>query len=115
MMNERKRALDSLLWFEYPVERHVVMLSAFTWDTDEEYAFFSVVHIAHVLGQFIEQRIDASQVEAWANLIEGRDDIGFERNSEKLLKEVLHELANPVLGQGLSMERAGQILKDISL
>jgi hypothetical protein len=115
MINERKGALDSLLRLEHPVEQHVVILSAFSWDAEEEYAFLSLLHVKHVLGQFIEQRIDASEVEAWANLIEGRDDIGFEYNEKIMLQDVLYELANPALSQALSIERAGQILKAISL
>lgn len=113
MMSERKKALEALLAFEQSLELHRTALAAFSWDADTELAFLLPSHIANVLNRFVAGRMAATEVEAWANAIEGRDDIGFESASEQLLRELLHELANPLLTQSLTRERAVELLKRI--
>jgi len=113
MTSERRKALEALLGFEQPVEQHRTALAAFSWDADTELAFLSLSHIADVLNRFVAGRMVAPEVEAWANAIEGRDDIGFESANERLLRELLHELANPLLTQSLTRERAVELLKKI--
>ena len=112
-MNERTNALEAQLAFEQPLEQHRTVLATFSWDADAELAVLSSSHIANVLSRFVAGRIVATDVEAWANAIEGRDDIGFESAKEQLLRELLHELANPLLTQSLTRERAVQLLKEI--
>jgi hypothetical protein len=114
MDNERKKALESLLKLEQPIDKHVAILSTFPWDADQEYAWLSIAHIANVLSRFMAGDIDTHQVEAWANAIEGRDDIGLAGEHEALLNEVLHELANPTLSHRLNTERAAQFLKSLA-
>jgi hypothetical protein len=113
MMNERKKSLEALLAFEQPLEQHRTELAAFSWDADTELAFLSLSHIANVLTRFVADSMVATEVEAWANAIEGRDDIGFESANEQQLRELLHELANPLLTQSLTRERAVELLKKI--
>ena len=63
------------------------------------------------VNRFLAGRTSAIEVENWANAIEGRDDIGFEPANEQLLRELVHELANPLLTQPLTRERAIELLK----
>ena len=112
-MSERKKALDALLGFEQPVEQLRTALAAFSWDAATELAFLSSSHMANALSRFIGGNTAATEVQAWANAIEGRDDIGFESANEQLLRELLHELANPVLTQSLTRERVVELLKKI--
>ena len=111
MMSERKKALEALLGFEQPVEQLRNALAAYPWDADTELAFLSVGHVANVLNRFVADRNAAIEVENWANAVEGRDDIGFESANEQLLRELAHELANPLVTQPLTRERAIELLK----
>ena len=113
IMNERKKALEALLGFEQPVEQLNTALAAFPWDSDTELAFFSVGHAANLLKRFVTGNTTASEVENWANAVEGRDDIGFESANEQLLREFVHELANPLITRPLTPERAIELLKKI--
>ena len=113
MINERKKALEALLGFEQPAEQLRTALAAFSWDAATELAFLSVSHVANVLNRFVTDRTAAIEVENWANAVEGRDDIGFESANEQLLRELVHELANPLLTQPLTRERAIELLKKI--
>lgn len=110
-LSERKKALEALLAFEQPVEQLRTALAAFSWDSDTELAFLSVSKAANVLNLFLTGGISAIEVENWANAVEGRDDIGFDPANEQLLRELIHELANPLLTQPLNRERAIELLK----
>jgi hypothetical protein len=111
MMNERKHALEVLLNFEQPLEQIKTALAAFSWDSDTELAFLSIGHASNILNRFVTGRASAIEVESWANAVEGRDDIGFESPNEEILRELVHELANPLLTQPLTRERAIELLK----
>jgi hypothetical protein len=65
-------------------------------------------HIRRILNRFIEGQVTAKEVEDWANLVEGRDDIGFV--SEEML-EAIHWLANPYL-EGVVTEASAEEFVD---
>lgn len=65
-------------------------------------------HIANVLQLFIKDEFAAEDIEFWANLIEGREDINY-----KQFNEVIFELANPSLTTKLTKARANAILKKL--
>ena len=54
-------------------------------------------HLLSVLRRFETGEIGAAEVEEWANAIEIRDDIGFEAESDDVVRDVIHVLANPEL------------------
>jgi len=113
LTNARKKALEALLAFEQPDEFNAA-LTAFPWDSDAELVFLSAGHLKNVLSRFATGRASATEVEKWANAVEGRDDIGFERADMQRLRELVHELANPILTQPLTRERAVKLLTNIS-
>jgi len=113
MINERKEALEALLGVDQPVERLKVVLADFPWDADTELVFLSISHVVNVLNRFVAERMTATDVENWANVIESREDIGFDSSHEQLLRELIHELANPLLTQPLTRERAVKRIKQI--
>jgi hypothetical protein len=67
-----------------------------------------------VLGRFINEELNENEVEAWANAIEGREDIDYEIGYEELLSDVIHQLANPLLTVPLTTSSAEEILDSLS-
>ena len=65
----------------------------------------------HLLSLYGQGAVSASEVEAWANAIEGREDIEV---ADALSKDLLHELANPLLTQPLSVVRVKFLLSRLS-
>jgi len=108
----RKTALENLLNFKLPIEQAISDLSQFEWDSEVELVSLEAEQIQNVLQLFTQGAISASEVEAWANAIECRDDLKIEPS---LVNEVLHELANPYLTQSLSVERASFWLSQVML
>lgn len=112
-MNERKKALEALLTLAMPLEQAKRRLAAFSWDAETEVAFVSLSHVAGLLTQFLSGRVSRPEVEDWANAVEGRDDLGFEPMHEPLVRELMHELANPLITQPLTRDRAMELLARI--
>jgi hypothetical protein len=114
-MGNRKSILDQLLGFEQPLKDLKNALARFEWDSEEELSLLSLEHLSGILRRFLSRDISAADVEDWANVIEGRDDIGFELGNRAFIRETLHELANPLLTQPLDLERARELLAMIDV
>jgi hypothetical protein len=99
----RKTALENMIQFKLPIEQAISDLAQFEWDSEVELVSLETAHIQNALQLYTQGTISTSEVEAWANAIECRVDIKIEPS---LVNEALHELANPLLTQPLSVERA---------
>ena len=97
MNNIRHEILKSLLTFDRPLGELRQELSKLKWDSENSLIRLSADHVRLVLMRFLKGELSADAVEEWANLIECREDIGFESEFEDVLKDVTFELANPGL------------------
>lgn len=75
----------------------------FAWDSESELIRLTSKDFYHVLSLYKQGSLSVAEVENWANALECRDDVGF---ASEQARELLHELANPLLTQPLSSERA---------
>ncbi|QOZ37367.1 hypothetical protein [Bradyrhizobium sp. CCBAU 53421] len=108
----RHAALQSLIRFDAPIPDLEARLRSFGWDSDEVVTL-TRRHIADVLERYGSGRINATAVEAWANLIECREDIRIEPHHDKIVRAAIHDLANPEL-QGKLQDIAPRILSSLS-
>jgi hypothetical protein len=99
----RREALRDLALFASPLPSIQHSLSDFTWDS-QELSMLDKQHVLQVLRRFDAGELAGKDVEAWANTIEIRDDIGYDR--ETAIWDVLYELSNPTLTEPLTRERA---------
>ena len=106
--------LKALLNFDRPLEEVTSGLVSFPWDSLEELAILNSDHFIEVLRRYLVGEVGSEQVETWANAIEGREDIGFDQDNRDLVREVLHELANPYLTRALSFEVARDWIERLS-
>jgi hypothetical protein len=100
-MNERAKLLEALLDCRTPAEELLRRLATYPWDS-EVLVHARPEHLLSVLRRFQAGSIGAAEVEEWANAIEMRDDIGFEAESEEVVRDVIHVLANPELAGPLT-------------
>ncbi len=75
---------------------------------------FKKEHLIHVVSQYLNNHFSASDVENWANAIEGREDIGYATQDENILDNISFELANPILTSPLSPDIAREYLIKLS-
>lgn len=102
----RYDALRNLIAAREPIEQTLGYLRTFPWDSERVLVVLYRSDVARVLRRYLQAELSAEQCVAWADAIEARDDIGFETDWVKLLKQLIFELANPELGGPLSHDAA---------
>ena len=84
--------LSSLTRLDVPIADLKIALATLSWDAG----------IAAVLERFVNGDIQAAIAEEWANLVECREDIGFEVGYEEVVADAIYILANPKLAGQLA-------------
>lgn len=97
---DRRQTLESLLNCMPSLQSALEAASTLPWDCEQPLTELKPAHIFSVLSAYLAGTVSAAQVEAWANAVESREDVGYEPASAVGL--ALHELANPVLERQLS-------------
>ena len=69
-------------------------LAKIGFDSESELVTVTKNSITNILNRVIDKEISYELLEEWANLIECREDIGYE---DEILQEIIFELANPCL------------------
>lgn len=100
----RELTLLSLLKLDIPVHELADLLGETEWDSGRELVVFNREHINSVLDRFVNKEISSADVEEWANLIEGREDINYEKGYEDVIKEIIFQLANPILTEPITAD-----------
>lgn len=70
-------------------------------------------HIAHVLQGVIDGAISGEEIEAWAELVEGRPGIEYESGMESPLSELLFQLSTPGINEPVTIEKCRSLLKQL--
>ena len=102
----RADILRRLVKFDLPYKNLIQELDKIWW-YDVALISLRAGDIESVLLRYINNEYWLSDIENWANLIEGRDDIEYNQK----LWEIICELANPILYGGLNLKRIEQILE----
>jgi hypothetical protein len=110
-VNRRAELLHELVNGSRPVADVSRDLSAYGWDSEEEIVIVASTDVITVLQEYSAGRCSAGDVRAWAEVIEGRDDIGFVPEEEEMLRDTLFKLANPELGYALTPLLAQKLLR----
>lgn len=112
-MIERKSLLEKLVRFEAKLAIILPLLQPFGWDSDEILVILRREDIISVLNRYLKSGLSASDVEQWANAIEGREDIGYESGHESTISAAIHELANPALTRPLTIQTAKELIGQV--
>jgi len=102
MMNRHFQILESLLNFNQPLNELKKNLKTLPWDNENEIIVLKRIHVIKILERYINKELNSDEISEWANLIEGREDVGFEQNNEDVLKKVIFEMANPEINGPLT-------------
>ncbi len=107
---ERLGVLERLVECSAPLDDSARALRQFEWDYDGPTFVVTRLHLVGIAEKYLKGDLWANNVELWANLLEGRDDISFESGYEKELSTFVYELANPLLVGSLDHRRAAEII-----
>ena len=85
-------------------------LSNYPWDSEKPLIIMTKNDFENVIQKAINDRVSFAELEDWANVIECRDDIGFDPED---IQEYIFDLASPELNGKITKERLKQILNSL--
>lgn len=106
-MRSRQECLRDLVRLAAPLDRLRGELAQHPWDSPVPFVTLCAGDVVRVLDRFLKGELTASAVEEWADALEMREDVTFEK---ELVKEAIFDLANPVLQGALTLEVASRWL-----
>jgi hypothetical protein len=109
---DRLAVVRDLLELSRPLGEIMAQLAVLDWDYEGDGVKLTKKHLSMALQRYLRNELSGSEVESWANQIEGREDIRFETDSAREIGDVLYELANPALTQPLDHARAKTLLDE---
>lgn len=108
-MNDLKKiVLSDLIELKTPLSVIRKKVKELKWDSTNELIFITKEQLIKNIDNFIESQNGLILMEQWADLVECREDIGFETN---WVKEAIHDMANPILS-GLNTKEKLKKLKE---
>lgn len=107
---ERLDAVRSLAEYSRSLTEISDHLNTFKWDYEGQLFCFSKGHIVSVLERYLSGEFTSKNIEEWANIVECREDIYFDKDYEEKIENVIYELANPILTRFLDPFRARDII-----
>ncbi|ULH30700.1 hypothetical protein FH581_017495 (plasmid) [Leptospira weilii] len=113
-MDNRHTIILKLINFEDSTEKLKNSLKSFAWDYEGPRAELNCEHLCKVIQRYLDGDLTSYDIEEWANLIEGREDITFDLSNKVLLQDIVNELANPELTIKLSEKRGKEIIHLLS-
>ena len=109
----RKLILQNLIEFNSSVKILEKELSNFDWDFDGEPTIIYKHHIENSLKSYCNETLSKEDLEAWANLIECREDLDYEKPYYELIETIIYELANPDLCGDITVKKCTKFLNDL--
>jgi hypothetical protein len=106
--------LKSLAAYTLPIEPVLAELQEYGWDAEGPLFTVTRQHVGGVLSRYLEGQLTSEQVTDWADLVECREDLGYEKGFEEDLKRTVFELANPNLTEPVSPTAAHAIRDKLS-
>jgi hypothetical protein len=113
-MIDRKRTLLNLVNIDVPLNTSIEELKKIEWDSEDEIVIFHRYNVINVLQSYLNEELLCEEVFSWANAIEGRDDIGIEKEFEEKIGDAIFVLANPEISEELTRETALKIIDILS-
>jgi hypothetical protein len=106
-IQRRKAAVENLVHLRVPVNEAINALKPFPWDFEQELVTVGIAEIVAALNRFLAGNLSAEELEAWANGVEGRDDIDF---SPREVIDLITEIANPLLFSPLDTQTVRKLI-----
>ncbi len=99
---QRRDALVDLVELRVSPREAVAAVKQLPWDSDVELVLLSRANVRELLTRYLQRELSSDDLEAWANAVEGREDLGAVPGDEELLRAFVFETANPVLAEPIS-------------
>ena len=113
-MKTRQQHLNALVNLNQPLSTILPILKTLPWDSNQAIITLKKEHLIHILNQYLNHSLSATDLENWANAIECREDIIYETEDEDFINDIIFNLANPILSDPISPELVRQYITQLS-
>jgi hypothetical protein len=111
---ERREAVLNLVEWRGDLPDLVAAVREYPYDSEVPIVTLQAEHIRKAMERYLRGEIAAAELEAWADAVEGRDDIEYFEPHEDEISEALFRLSTPELNSPLSKEVAEKWLSELS-
>jgi len=80
MTDTRRRILADLIELRTPVSQAIEAAAALPWDQTYDLVVFPTDHARAALRRYLSDEVTTGDLEEWAEVIHGRDDIAIEQD-----------------------------------
>lgn len=98
----RTAALRALIRLETAPRAAITALAGYGWDAGEDLVILTPADLKRMLAKYLNSELTEDEWRLWAEALEGRDDVGFEEESEELVKEFIFQSATPEIFEPLT-------------
>jgi len=109
----RIETLGALLAAKSPLAPLAAALASYEWDSPP-LVVLRREHVVSVLQRFLAGEFQAGFVREWADLVEVREDIGYEEGHGEALRDALFTLATPETQGGLDAALAASLVSRLT-
>jgi hypothetical protein len=107
--------LTDLIELRVPLSDGVAAVRTLPWDSAVDLVVIARSHLIRLLQRYLDGSLSAAEIDAWANAVESREDIGLDARDEATLHRFIFELANPSLSEPISRRYAHDLLAQIQV
>ncbi|MBS0420010.1 MAG: hypothetical protein JSR66_20025 [Proteobacteria bacterium] len=110
-LNKQRDCLRALVSFEGSLTELQLSFRDVPYDYEGEVVTLTCAHLARGVRRYLDNEVSASDLQAWADMIEGRPGIEYESSRKDILDRVLCQLSMPYLNEPISPQLCWCILK----
>jgi hypothetical protein len=110
LLQRRVETLTDLIELRARVPAAVEAASALPWDNSEGLVVFTASHARSALERFLAGELSRVELQDWAELIQGREDVDIEESNRERLVEFLVEISTPELFREVTAQTAKEWL-----
>ncbi len=114
-MNRRAEILQELVLYQKPTRPLMLELNSFGWDwLGEPLLTLKKEDLLHIIERFLADQITAGQLQEWAENLEAREDVAFDKKEGTLLDDVFFRIATPFINEPLTKETVQKMRDELS-
>lgn len=110
---KRQQLCEKLVAWDDDPRKTSAALREFPHDCEESLATLRKADVAAALNRFLSGEVSSSDIEAWADAVEMRDDIGYEESDRDAIANTLFILSNPDINGVLTPDYAKELLVEL--
>jgi hypothetical protein len=98
----RAAALRALIKLDMAPGAALTALAGYDWDSGEDLIILTTTDLKRMLHRYLDGGLTEEEWQLWAEVLEGRDDVGFDDETGEMIKEFIFQSATPEIFEPLS-------------